>query len=322
MLGPCSQCDYTLGVWNGRREWLFCPNYPGHEGQLSHVSGTGIVVDCHKFSPRRQFTLPGAGEAVRYISLGDGSFAIVDAADYEWLSQYTWRPAGGGYTRARVHGKRVLMHRLIMNPHGGKVVDHLNGNRRDNRRSNLRECTHGENNRNTRKYRGTSRFKGVSWCPSRHKWQARIYHNGRTIKLGWFDDEIEAAQAYDRAAIEWFGAFACLNFPSPGRGRLRVRKSEIPNPKSETSSNHQNPKPKTEPRKVRVFRSLSHLNFDHCFVFRISDFEFPQSPPWPTGPPEDPTRSLTTSYRFAARRRGEACLALSDIFLAGPHGQR
>jgi hypothetical protein len=154
------------------------------------------------------------------------------------------------------------MHRRILNPAPGKVVDHFNGNRKDNRRSNLRECTQAENRRNTRKSRGTSRFKGVSWHCQMGKWQAKICHNGKSIHLGLFDDEVEAARACDKAAREFFGAFACLNFPDfrnivilAGRicvhsracGRLRVwrrrvRKYEIRLSKFETNPNTQKSK--------------------------------------------------------------------------------
>jgi hypothetical protein len=94
-------------------------------------------------------------------------------------------------------------------------VDHVNGDGLDNRRSNLRVCTHAENARNqsSRTRMSTSRFRGVVWAKDRRKWRAMIGDNGRTVHLGNFTDEIEAAQAYDRAAREMYGAFARLNFP-------------------------------------------------------------------------------------------------------------
>ncbi len=220
MVGPCAQCVCAMGVWNGRRDWLLCANYPGHEGELSHVSGTGIVVDCRRFRRKWEQTAAevSVSEGVRFISLGHGHAAMVDAADFEWLNRHTWRPAGGptGYAMATVDGKRTLMHRLIMNPPPGFVVDHFNGNKHDNRRSNLRVCTQSENRRNARKFCGASRFKGVSWSRWAGKWQAGICHNGKSIHLGYFDDEIDAALAYDRKARELFGAFAYLNFPDGG----------------------------------------------------------------------------------------------------------
>lgn len=293
----CGQCVCAMGVWNGRREWLLCANYPGHEGELTHVSGTGIVVDCRKFGPRHKVAPVPAGEAVRYIPLGDGHAAIVDAADFAWLSQYHWRAADGRacYPYAWIGGRNVFMHRLIMNPPAGKVIDHANGNRWDNRRGNLRECTQAQNLQNRRKTRGTSRFKGVFWHKRRRKWLAVIGHLGKNTRLGFFVDEIDAALAYDRKARELFGAFACLNFPEMGRivslsgkivvrsnahGRVRVLKSEVristpegsPSRKSETNSNDQNPKLETGSRRKSLFPSLKNLDFGYCFGFRHSCF--------------------------------------------------
>jgi hypothetical protein len=287
-----------MGVWNGRHDLLFCANYPGHEGELTHVSGCGVVVDCRRFC-RKWETAPAevSGiEGVRFISIGHGRAVMVDAADFEWLNKHKWCSRGGpgGYAATMIDRKMVFMHRLIMDAPAGLVVDHTNGNKHDNRRSNLRKCTQSENRRNSRKSRGTSRFKGVSWLRTRGKWQANIYHDGKSIHLGLFDDEIEAAMAYDRKARELFGEFACLNFPELGR-IVTVAKSEfrppkgarLGNPKSKTSSNAQKPKFQTEPLVVRLFRAFSHLDFGDCFGFRVSDFEFPQLWPWATGPPAD-----------------------------------
>jgi len=219
MSGPCGQCVCAMGVWNGRRDWLLCTNYPGHEGELSHVSGTGIVTDCRRFSRKWEHTAVevAQGEAVRYISLGHGRTVMVDPADFDWLNRHKWHAAGGSdYARATIGGKSVSMHRLIMNPPPGMIVDHISGNRHDNRRSNLRICTPAENLRNARKGRGTSRFKGVFWNAQRRKWGASIHRDGKNIWLGHFTDEVEAARAYDRAARELFGPFAYLNFPQWG----------------------------------------------------------------------------------------------------------
>ncbi len=211
-----------MGVWNGRSDWLLCANFPGHEGELTRVSGTGVVLDCRRFC-RKQVPVARAEtiapESVRYINLGHGKAALVDAADFEWLNVRKWRASNGSdYARATINGKNVSMHRLIVNAPAGLLVDHANGNKWDNRRSNLRICDHAENVRNRRKICGASRFKGVSRDNKKAKWVAQIHWRGRTIYLGAFDDEVEAAQAYDRKAIELFGEFACLNFPQ----RIRI----------------------------------------------------------------------------------------------------
>ena len=108
------------------------------------------------------------------------------------------------------------MHRQIMKAPKGMVVDHIDGNGLNNRRSNLRICTPRQNQWNrcplkTRKQ--TSPFKGVQYPTGKSRPYARIQYNGKTIHIGVFDSEVEAAQAYDRKAVELFGEFAYLNFP-------------------------------------------------------------------------------------------------------------
>jgi hypothetical protein len=107
------------------------------------------------------------------------------------------------------------MHRQIMNPPDWLLVDHDNHHGLDNRRSNLRQVTHAENQQNARKTisKTTSRFKGVDFVKATGKWRARIVVNGRRLFLGSFTDELDAARAYDEAAMKYFKEFACLNFP-------------------------------------------------------------------------------------------------------------
>jgi hypothetical protein len=96
----------------------------------------------------------------------------------------------------------------------GLLVDHRNLNGLDNRRSNLRLATHGENNQNKRKRKGaSSRYIGVSFEKRIKKWSARIMYKGKAIWLGNFKNEIDAALAYDKAARKYYGEFARLNFP-------------------------------------------------------------------------------------------------------------
>lgn len=150
-------------------------------------------------------------------------FAIVDLSDLHLVAPFRWtaqQSTGTTYatTRTETHGPKVYMHRLIFGAmSSGKIVDHRNMNGLDNRRFNLREATHSENHANAIRpswsFVPTSRFKGVAFNTRRNKWQAAIHVNGSRIHLGLFGDEMDAALAYDNAAVKYFGEFARLNFP-------------------------------------------------------------------------------------------------------------
>jgi len=195
-----------------------CANHPRWPGQLREVPG----VACENY--RAKPSTP-AGEG-RYIPLSDGQYALVDAADYEWLSQYHWHLCSGGYAARSEKGKRILMHRQIMQPPKGMVVDHIDSQRANNCRANLRVCTYAQNQRNQRKKRGSvSAFKGVGYLKNSQRCHAKLVFEGKTIWLGHFDCEVDAARAYDRAAVVYFGEFARLNFPKewPPERRQQVR---------------------------------------------------------------------------------------------------
>jgi hypothetical protein len=146
---------------------------------------------------------------------GEGKYAIVSAEDYTELNNYIWYVNGCGYAIRNIvkdgKPKGILMHRQIMNTPDDKVTDHINGDRLDNRRSNLRIATRAENNRNTPGTKGsTSDFKGVGWDERQGKWGVRI----KNKHLGYFESEIEAAKVYDYFALKQYGDFAFLNFPN------------------------------------------------------------------------------------------------------------
>ena len=151
----------------------------------------------------------------RLIPLTRGQFAIVDAEDYERLSQYKWclgGKKGQYYAQRRDHGRMVFMHREILEVPAGMVCDHINHNILDNRKCNLRVCTPAQNQYNRLpSERGTSRYKGVCWHKVSRKWTAEIGFNKRRIHIGYYDYEQDAAIAYDDMAIHLFGEFACLN---------------------------------------------------------------------------------------------------------------
>jgi hypothetical protein len=154
----------------------------------------------------------------------DRSFFSDDRQHKIWNTRFAGKEAftadsGKGYKVGAIMGKRFFAHRVAWAIHNGAwpqdQIDHINGNRSDNRFFNLRPATIAQNLRNrTGDLVSTSKFKGVSWHSSRGKWRAVISGDGKYTHLGRFDSEEEAARAYDRAAAEHFGDYAKLNFPS------------------------------------------------------------------------------------------------------------
>lgn len=153
-----------------------------------------------------------------------GRVTLVDDADYDLVTQYKWhvdersrgnRRIDGPYVSSTVcaNGKRsrLLMHGLIT---GWPLVDHIDHNGLNNRRSNLRPATAGQNNANSRSRLGSSStYKGV-WL-DRGKWRAEIKSQGKKHRLGRFLVEEDAALAYNSAAVELFGEYALLNDIKP-----------------------------------------------------------------------------------------------------------
>lgn len=160
------------------------------------------------------------------IPLTQGKVAIVDDEDYSELVQYKWcagcfdgiwyalRYSKEEYEKAGRRSVLVFMHRQIMKAEKGRQIDHKDGNGLNNQKENLRFSTQQQNVFNQKPTgRGTSKYKGVSWAKTMHRWYAGIKFNGRSKNLGFYNNEVDAAEAYDTAAKELFGEFARTNFP-------------------------------------------------------------------------------------------------------------
>lgn len=129
-------------------------------------------------------------------------------------SRDTFYAARWGSRRKGERRKSYQMHREIMQIGDDMLCDHINGNGLDNRKANLREATCAQNSWNSGKSRGVSRskYKGPAWDKRYRKWEVRISVHGKRIYIGRFNDELEAARAYDAAAVKYHGRYASLNF--------------------------------------------------------------------------------------------------------------
>jgi hypothetical protein len=236
-VGRCQLCAYSCPPSARRRRldklgnlptFCLCTNHPDSPGELREVLPTEM---CRNFKtkcwkrprpkPAQDIVRPTtcrSGRGIRRIAVGQGLFATVDAADYKKLSKYKWYACRHGptvYATCRDKGRVVYMHRMILRPRKGYVVDHIDGNGLNNRRGNLRVCTHQQNQANRGPCGGSSRFVGV--YRKGDQWVAEIRCRGEYFYLGLFDDEVEAAKARDRKAYELHGPYAYLNFPEDFR---------------------------------------------------------------------------------------------------------
>lgn len=139
---------------------------------------------------------------------------VVDGCDIDAVRPYVWHAKyafGHWYARNRVGRLDNFLHRALLNPSPDMMVDHIDGDGLNNRRSNLRVCTNQQNQANRGRQANQSGFRGVRLCGDRFR--AEIKVGGKTKKLGCFALAEDAAKAYDTAARECFGEFSNPNFP-------------------------------------------------------------------------------------------------------------
>lgn len=157
---------------------------------------------------------------MKELKISKGYFALVDDEDYEFLSNFKW---SANVQRHTVYAKKsayrkknmltsntneIMLHRMILKPKNGEVVDHIDGNGLNNQKVNLRLCKQSENLRNKKHYKNNSSgVKGVYFNKQANKWIAQIGFNKKMIYLGSFINKHEAAQAYKEKSQKLFGEF-------------------------------------------------------------------------------------------------------------------
>jgi hypothetical protein len=152
---------------------------------------------------------------MKLITITNNITSLVDDEDFEKLSGFRW------YLHSPKHkypvrfyaGSVIYMHREITDCPIGLCVDHIDGDKLNNRKSNLRICSHKENIRNQKKWSKptSSQFKGVSFHKRKGMWAVAIRVDGKRLNLGYFTNEVVAASAYNQAAIKYHGEYAGLN---------------------------------------------------------------------------------------------------------------
>lgn len=166
-------------------------------------------------------------EHFRYVC-PDGRSFIFSKSDYETVTRKKWSISPFGYVLSSEDGKTIRLTTYLLRPGKGMIVDHINGDRLDNRRKNLRVASIADNNRNSGIQKNNrSGFKGVSL--KQGKYEACVYADGKGIYLGRFSNPEDAARAYDTAARFLFGEFACVNFPLPGEQSCLRNQSNVLN---------------------------------------------------------------------------------------------
>jgi AP2 domain-containing protein/HNH endonuclease len=158
---------------------------------------------------------------VKLIPLSQGLWTLVDAIDYDRLTRvkwYAWEANGGAFYAIRqVYTAGIQsterLHRAVMKAPAGVDVDHRSGDTLDNRRANLRLAPFQNQWNQALHTNNSSGWKGVSWYKRSRRWMAFIRVNGKRHHLGYFADPLDAARAYDIAAVKLHGEYARLNFP-------------------------------------------------------------------------------------------------------------
>lgn len=169
----------------------------------------------------------------KLIVLTQGKSAVVDDEDFKNLSKYNWYYGAGGYAVRKEYlpngtTKDIFMHRAIINTPDHFQTDHIDGDTLNNQKNNLRQCTNQQNqgNQKIRKENVSSKYKGV--VKRKNGWEANICINKKVTYLGLYSNEVAAANAYNRAAINHFGEFARLNdIPIMDELELKLYKNKI-----------------------------------------------------------------------------------------------
>ena len=196
--------------------------------------GKEVIVSRHMLQGGRRTSCGDCTRIVEHEEYNEyvcenGESFLFDKEDMPYVTSERWHMNNNGYAVTCRNGTSEMFSRTILHLRDDQCVDHINGDRSDNRKANLRIASTQDNNHNmTIPSHNTSGYKGVSYYPPRGKYRAYIMMDGVRKHLGYFRDPKEAARAYDQAARLYFGEFACVNFPlSEEQGCRRSQSAEL-----------------------------------------------------------------------------------------------
>lgn len=183
-----------------------------HSLTSGHTKSCGCLQkEIAKTTKKKYNTYDLTGEyGIGYTSKGEEFY--FDLEDYDKIKDYCWCVDKYGYVRGNVYKTKIKLHRLITDCHKDMVVDHINHNKLDNRKNNLRICDQHRNNMNRSLLpSNTSGVTGVTFDKSKNKWSAQIGYKGKNIYLGRFDFFEDAVKARKEAEEKYFGEYSYDN---------------------------------------------------------------------------------------------------------------
>lgn len=199
------------GYKYGRTAWLCkceCENSnlivaTGHDLKLGKVKSCGCITGVNKFDISGSIGIGYTTKNEKYI---------FDLEDYGLVNDRCWYVNANGYLTAKKNNKAILFHRVVTNCPDNMKVDHINHNKLDNRKCNLRICSDMENSKNKGLRKDNkSGVTGVRWNEHLNKWSASIRYNNNRIHLGYFKDFDEAVKVRREAEDKYFGEWSYEN---------------------------------------------------------------------------------------------------------------
>lgn len=198
-MNKCSFCGSLNKVYRFKNGELYCSKHYNQMYRLGYVTQTN--------KKRRVNKVVQCGEITKLITIKNEEI-LIDASDYNSIKNYYWSLNSQGYVISVINGKHKRLHLFLVNKPNNTDVDHINGNKLDNRRCNLRICSHKENSRNVKVSKNNKiGHLGIS-ITKYGRYRARIMVDGKEIRLGNYKNIEDAINARKEAELKYFGKYS------------------------------------------------------------------------------------------------------------------